>query len=132
MKVQELRQQGLSISEISRMLHLDRKTVRKHLLEPLRHYERRREQVMKRDAYATYLRERWEQGVHNAGKLFAEIQKRGYAGGYTRVKELLRPWREEDRQRAYMRFETGPGEQSQRWIGGTSATGRDNDCMPLP
>jgi transposase len=113
MKVQELRQQGLSISEISRTLHRDRKTVRKQLTEPLRRYERRRERSMKREAYAVYLRERWEQGVHNASKLFTEIQKRGYAGGYTRVKELLRPWREEERQRAYVRFETGPGEQSQ-------------------
>jgi transposase len=113
MKLQELRQQGLSISEISRTLHLDRKTVRKQLTEPLHSYQRRRERERKREAYAAYLRERWEQGVHNASKLFAEIQKRGYAGGYTRIKELLRPWREEERQRAYVRFETGPGEQSQ-------------------
>lgn len=113
MKVQELRQQGLPISEISRTLHLDRKTVRKQLTEPLRRYQRRRERTMKREAYTAYLRERWEQGVHNASKLFSEIQKRGYAGGYTRVKELLQPWREETQQRAYVRFETGPGEQSQ-------------------
>jgi transposase len=113
MKLQELQQQGLSISEISRALHLDRKTVRKQLTAVPCRYERRRERTMKREAYAVYLRERWEHGVHNASKLFSEIQKRGYAGGYTRVKELLRPWREEERQRAYVRFETGPGEQSQ-------------------
>ena len=113
MKLHELRQQGLSISEISRTLHLDRKTVRKHLEQMPRSYERRRERIMKRETYTAYLRERWEQGVHNASKLFAEIQKHGYAGGYTRIKELLRPWREEERQRAYVRFETGPGEQSQ-------------------
>ncbi|HVI79471.1 MAG TPA: IS21 family transposase, partial [Candidatus Acidoferrum sp.] len=34
-------------------------------------------------------------------------------GGYTQIKELVRPWRQEERQRAYVRFETGPGEQSQ-------------------
>jgi transposase len=50
MKLQELRQQGLSISEISRTLHLDRKTVRKQLSEPLRRYQRRREREMKREA----------------------------------------------------------------------------------
>jgi transposase len=112
MKVQELRQQGLSVSEISRTLHLDRKTVRKQLQQVPRRYQRR-ERTMKRDAYAAYLRERWAQGVQNASKLFGEIQKRGYTGGYTQVKELVRPWREEERQRAHVRFETGPGEQSQ-------------------
>ena len=61
MKVQELRQQGLSVSEISRTLHLDRKTVRKQLQQIPRRYQRR-ERTMKRDAYAAYLRERWEQG----------------------------------------------------------------------
>jgi transposase len=113
MKLHERRQQGLSISEISRTLHLDRKTVRKQWTEPLRRYQRQRPRTMKREAYAAYLRQRWEQGVHHANKLFTEIQKRGYAGGYTQIKELLRPWREEERQRAYVRFETGPGEQSQ-------------------
>jgi transposase len=112
MKVQELRQQGLSVSEISRTLHLDRKTVRKQL-QQIPHRYQRCERTMKRDAYAAYLRERWEQGVQNASKLFDEIQKRGYTGGYTQVKELVRPWREEERQRGYVRFETGPGEQSQ-------------------
>jgi len=112
MKVQELRQQGMSISEISRALHLDRKTVRKQLTGRPRIYPRR-ERATKGKAYAGYLRERWEQGVHNASKLFGEIQKCGYPGGYTQIKELVRPWREEERQRAYVRFETGPGEQSQ-------------------
>ena len=111
-KVQELRQQGMSISEISRTLHLDRKTVRKQLTDIPRTY-RRRERTAKGHAYMMYLRERWEQGVHNASKLFGEIQKRGYLGGYTQVKELVRPWRAEERRRAYVRFETGPGEQSQ-------------------
>ena len=113
MKLHKLRQQGLSVSEISRTLHLDRKTVRKQLTEPLRRYRRQRPRTMKREAYTAYLRERREQGVHNANKLFTEVQKRGYAGGYTQIKELLRPWRAEERQRAYVRFETGPGEQSQ-------------------
>src|SRR4051794_30930664 len=40
MKVQELRQQGMSISEISRALHLDRKTVRKQLTGRPRIYQR--------------------------------------------------------------------------------------------
>ena len=72
MKVQELRQQGMSISEISRALHLDRKTVRKQLTGRPRIYQRR-ERTTKGKAYTVYLRERWEQGVHNASKFDREF-----------------------------------------------------------
>jgi transposase len=59
------------------------------------------------------LRERWEQGVHNARRLFSEIQKRGYNGSYTQVKKVVRAWRAEGQERAFVRFETAPGEQAQ-------------------
>jgi len=59
------------------------------------------------------LRERWEKGVHNARKLLGEIQGGGYDGGYSQLKLAVATWREEGRERAFVRFETGPGEQSQ-------------------
>jgi transposase len=59
------------------------------------------------------LRERWETGVHNARKLLDELRVRGYDGGYSQLKLAVTPWREEGRERAFVRFETGPGEQSQ-------------------
>ena len=113
MRLQELRQRGLSISAISREVGLDRKTVRKHLAGPPKRYERKNAAPAKLETYKSYLRERWEQGVHNAAKLFIELRKRGYAGGYTQLREYVKPWRAEERQRAWVRFETGPGEQSQ-------------------
>jgi transposase len=42
-----------------------------------------------------------------------EIRERGYSGGYSLLKMAVAPWREEERERAFVRFETGPGEQSQ-------------------
>lgn len=113
MQLQELKQRGLSISEISRELGLDRKTVRKHLAGPPKSYERKSAAPVKLEPFKSYLRERWEQGVHNGAKLFGELQKRGYTGGYTQLREWIKPWRAEHQQRAYVRFETGPGEQSQ-------------------
>jgi len=113
MRLHELRQRGLSISEISRELGMDRKTVRKYLTGPPKTYQRNNITPVKLDSYKSYLRERWEQGVHNGAKLLGEIQKRGYSGGYTQLREWIKPWRSEERQRAYVRFETGPGEQSQ-------------------
>ncbi len=51
--------------------------------------------------------------MHNAYQLYREILKRGYEGGVTQVGRLVHEWRSEEQERAFVRFETGPGEQSQ-------------------
>ncbi len=51
--------------------------------------------------------------MENANRLFVEIQKRGYDGGLTQVKKVLRPWRSKGQERVFVRFETAPGEQAQ-------------------
>lgn len=112
MDVQKLYHDGVSISEIARRLARDRKTVRKYLHQAPQPYQRPPRE-WKIDAYRAYLRERWEQGVFNASRLFREITKRGYSGGYTQVKTTVREWRREGQERAFVRFETAPGEQSQ-------------------
>jgi transposase len=100
------------VSEIARQLDVDRKTVRKYLKQAPREYERK-PKSWKLDPWRAHLRERWEQGVHNANRLFLELQKRGYDGGLTQVKKVVRPWRSEGQERAFVRFETAPGEQAQ-------------------
>ena len=113
MNIRDLKQQGWSVSAIAGELHLDRKTVRKHLLEAPQPYKRENPAPCKIDPYRPFLRERWEKGVHNARKLLDEIRLRGYDGGYSQLKLAVVPWREEGRERAFVRFETGPGEQIQ-------------------
>jgi transposase len=113
MNVRDLKQQGWSVSAIAEQLDLDRKTVRKYLLEQPQPYKREHPAPCKIDPYRPYLRERWENGVHNASKLLEEVRSRGYAGGYSQLKLVVAPWREEHRERAFVRFETEPGEQSQ-------------------
>ena len=113
MNIRDLRQQGWSVSAIAAQLNLDRKTVRKHLLESPQPYKRENPASCKINPYRPFLRERWEGGVHNARKLLEEIRGRGYNGGYSQLKLAVNPWREEGRERAFVRFETGPGEQSQ-------------------
>jgi transposase len=112
MERQKLHHDGVSITEIGRRLGVDRKTVRKYLRQAPRPY-RRKAKPWKVDAHRSDLRERWEQGVHNAQRLFGEVQKRGYRGCYTQVKKVMRAWRREAQERAFVRFETAPGEQSQ-------------------
>jgi transposase len=130
MEIQKLHHDGVSVSEIARQLNLDRKTVRKYLRQAPREYERKPKK-WKVDPFRAYLRERWESGVMNASRLFVDIQKRGYAGGVTQVRAVLAPWRSEGQERAFVRFETAPGEQAQMdW--GISATGMDGVFMALP
>lgn len=113
MNIRDLKQQGWTVSAIAEQLNLDRKTVRRYLLEPPQPYKRENPAPCKIDPHRGYLRERWEQGVHNASKLLDEIRGRGYDGGYSQLKLAVSSWREEGRERAFVRFETGPGEQSQ-------------------
>jgi transposase len=112
MEIQKLHHDGVSVSEIARQLDMDRKTVRKYLKQAPREYERK-PKSWQIDPYRAYLRERWELGVHNAAKLFGELRKRGYGGCLTQVKKVVRPWRSEGQERAFVRFETAPGEQAQ-------------------
>lgn len=112
MDIRSLHQQGLSVSEIARREGVDRKTVRKYLRETPHAYQRKRK-AWKIDTFRSYLRERWEQGVENASRLFRELQKNGYTGCATQVRAIVHPWRIEQRERAFVRFETAPGEQAQ-------------------
>lgn len=113
MNIRDLKHQGWSVSAIAEQLSLDRKTVRRYLLEQPQPYKRDKPAASKIDPHRAYLRERWEQGVQNAHKLLDEIRGRGYQGGYSQLKLAVTPWREEGRERAFVRFETAPGEQSQ-------------------
>lgn len=61
MNVQQLHNDGVSISEIGRRLNLDRKTVRKYLKVAPQAYERQAKS-WKVDPFRSYLRERWEVG----------------------------------------------------------------------
>jgi len=112
MDIRDLYRDGVSIRAIARQMGRDGKTVRKYLEEGPQPY-RRPGRAWKVDAHRSWLRERCEQGVRNASRLFREARKRGYDGGYTQLKKVVRPWREEERERAFVRFETAPGEQAQ-------------------
>ena len=123
MEIQKLHHDGLSVSEIGRQLHMDRKTVRKYLGQAPRAYERKPKD-WKIDPFRAYLRERWELGVQNASRLFAEIRKRGYAGCETQVKKVVRSWRSEGQERAFVRFETAPGRAGPDGLGSFRQLGR--------
>lgn len=113
-EIHKLKRQGLSVSEIARMLCCDRKTVRKYLDQPpeVPQY-RRAPRGSKLDKFQGLIEERMKAGVWNAQVLFRELKQHGYGGGYTLVKDYLQPHRQAARTVAVRRFETPPGRQTQ-------------------
>jgi transposase len=111
----ELKRQGLSIQAISSITGFDRKTVRKYVLKPDASpaYGPRPSLPSKLDDFKPYLEERLKVGVWNAAVLLRELRSRGYAGGYTVLKDWLHPQREAAQVVAVRRFETPPGRQAQ-------------------
>src|SRR5258707_4531473 len=105
-----------SKSEIARQLALDRKTVRGILHEAVwQPYTRTERTATLLAEHVSYLQTRAPQVRYSARILFQELQARGYRGSYETVKRFVRPLRavEQAAERATVRFETAPGQQSQ-------------------
>jgi transposase len=114
--INELKRQGLSISQISSLTGFDRKTIRKYLNDPQTPRYSRAQRVRKGsklEPFQSYLQERMAAGVWNAVVLLAELKERGYSGCYTTLKDYLHPLRKEAAVVAVRRFETSPGHQAQ-------------------
>ena len=109
-------EEKLKVSEISRRLDIDRKTVRKALRGEWKPYER----ALRNDGllaeHDAFLRERAGEVKYSAQILYQElVGERGFKGSYQTVKRFVRPLREAatiDRV-CLTRFETEPGQQSQ-------------------
>lgn len=113
-EIRSMHQQGLSITDIAALTGFDRKTVRKWLTQPgPPRYGPRVLQPSKLDPYKSYLDARLSVGVWNAVVLLRELRDRGYTGGYSILKDYLRPKRHAAREVAVRRFETPPGQQAQ-------------------
>jgi len=109
--------EGLSISEISRRLEIDRKTVRRCLRDEDWHpYTRKINRRSILDPHRKFLEKRAPEVGYSATILFQELRdSRGYQGSYGTVKDFVAPIRMEGRAAdiTQTRFETPPGLQSQ-------------------
>ena len=116
MMILELHRQGLTVSAIARQLGLDRKTVRRYIERGLAPptYGPRLPRLKTTDPFLPYLCERIAAypGL-TAVRLWRELRERGYSGGYTAVKRVVREIRPEPAKPFEVRFETPPGEQAQ-------------------
>ena len=93
-EVTALQAQGLGIATIAKRLGMARKTVRRFLRAD--HFPERVErtgQSGRLASFEAYLRQRWEEGCHNASQLFREIKDQGYPGSASYVGQVLGTWR---------------------------------------
>ena len=110
------RDEQLPIAEIARRCDLDRKTVRRCLRQGAwQPYQRAARRDTLLATHAEFLRERAPAVRYSAQVLFQELKERGYVGGYDTVKRFVAPLRTAEAlaERASVRFETPPGQQSQ-------------------
>lgn len=110
-------EERVSISEIARRMDLDRKTVRRSLRQTTwQPYHRAVATETLLTTHADFVRDRAPQVQYSARILYQELRaSRGYTGSYETVKRAVAPLREVQLQadRALLRFETPPGQQSQ-------------------
>lgn len=82
---------GLSISEISRTLRLDRTTVRRYATAATAGQlipDARVTRPGLLGPHQAYLRQRWDEGVRSTEKLHAELRARGYRGSMRTLRRL--------------------------------------------
>jgi transposase len=87
---------GESLSAISRVTRLDRKTVQRFARagsagELLARATSRESRL---DEFKPYLHQRWNEGVTDAAALHAELRERGWAGSVQTVRRYVRPFRQ--------------------------------------
>jgi transposase len=93
-EVMRLYKEGHSQKTISRMVGLERKTVRRFLRSgqfPERGKAKHKPGQV--EQFRQYLEQRWKQGCHNATQLWREIRDRGYSGGRGMVARMVSSFR---------------------------------------
>ncbi len=111
--IRSLKNSGLNISEISRKLNIDRKTVRKQLTLNRSASYKRKIVESKLDPYTDYIDKRLEKYSLTAQKIFKEIKQKGFNGKYVIVSRYVKKIKDKHRAKAVLLFETLPGEQAQ-------------------
>lgn len=113
-EIRSLAENGVSWSEISRMLGVDRKTVKKYAyLDRYHPFFRTVKPNGRLDPYKDYIKSRLEKYPLSAVRIYEEITSQGYGGKMTILRGFIKTLRKESSYDAVMRFETAPGQQAQ-------------------
>lgn len=112
--IKHLYEQGMKKTEIAKLLGMTRKTVSNNLKKKnTPKYVRTLNRPSIIEKYKEYMEQRLKQYNLTGKKIYEEIQKQGYTGGYGMVNIYTRNIKKDLKSKAFLRFETMPGEQSQ-------------------
>jgi transposase len=111
--IRTLKQRGVYIKDIAEEIGMDRKTVSRALKKGRAPERKRAKRGSKLDGYQARIEQLLSEGVWNAKVLLRELEADGYTGGYSILREYIKPKRVQRSNRATVRFETEPGEQMQ-------------------
>lgn len=114
-EIHRLNNMQFTIRSIARQLGLDRGTVKKYLHQPDQVRQELPERPSKLDAFRGEIREMVNTYPRvKAPVIMQHIQKKGFTGEITIVRDYLRDLRQDlGHQQAFIRFESRPGEQFQ-------------------
>lgn len=112
--IKQLHHQGYNITQISRTLRINRKTVRKYLRSEVYPGYRNQNRKSQLEQHRKYLETRLSQyPLLSSVRLYHELKERGYRGGYRMLCKFVGRIRQPQPPRAYIRVETPPGRQAQ-------------------
>ena len=117
-EVVALKARGWSQTRIAETLHLDRKTVRVWLRSGQPPAWRQPAKGSRLDPFLNHLRQRWDDGCHNAAQLWREIKSLGFTGQRTLVRDWARPLRQAARSAASLASASWPAPSRRRaaWL----------------
>ena len=93
--IRRMQATGLKVSEIAKHLGINRRRIDKWVrLDTLPERGRMQPRPGMAESFRDYLRQRWDAGSRHGRTLFAEIQRLGYAGGFSNLAKLLSAWRQ--------------------------------------
>jgi transposase len=117
LEIRVLAKHGKGVREIAREVGVSRNTVRRYLRDPeAARYRPRSPRPGKLAGFEGYIADRLAAAAPErleAAVLLRELRERGYAGGYSILKEHLARLRPVTAPEPVVRFETAPGEQMQ-------------------
>jgi transposase len=92
-EVVRLHQEGVSTRGIASRMKMHWGTVQRFLHAGQFPERAMRKYVRRTDRFVDYLRQRWEEGCHNAAQLAKELTEHGFNGSYYAVRRRVAAWR---------------------------------------
>jgi transposase len=108
-RVVSLAGEGHALREVARRAGVSRGTVRRYVRAgQYQSCAKRSRRPHGCDAFAAYLRQRWEEGEHNSAVLCAEMREQGFSGAASTVRQYVRGWRTGPRRPGRRRWPEDP------------------------